>query len=370
MKAKFVQYYVAIAIVSGLMLIFTIDRSSVNVFPYDQDQKISFKTYHENVDSAYSQSSTVLAQGGEATRLAFKYTLSKNPSILEPFAALFFFRDDSTTPFFDFSAYNSIAVNLSSFRGKRVPITFTLNYKGFTDKEKLLSNLPLTFLLEYDAPGEYIIPLDKFEIPSWWLREHNLVKEDLTEIDFKRVNYIVVGSCQLLERGVEDTVEIKEIRIYNDNFANYLTTLGVLLVVGILFIILALIRKKKVVVPYSKLNIKQSYDGAPTKTEAVVNYVAKHYMNPELSINDIQNAIGISSREIGNIFKNEFGSSFKKYLNLVRLTEVKRLLLETEEPISVIAYNTGYSNVSHFNRVFKSEEGASPKNFRDREKNG
>jgi len=118
-------------------------------------------------------------------------------------------------------------------------------------------------------------------------------------------------------------------------------------------------------VPYSKVDIQEKYSDSSDKVNAVVNYVANHYADPELSLNKIEQGVGISSREIGTIFKNELGSSFKKYLNLVRLTEVKRLLLETNQTISVIAYNTGYSNVSHFNRVFKSEEGVSPKDYRE-----
>ena len=95
-------------------------------------------------------------------------------------------------------------------------------------------------------------------------------------------------------------------------------------------------------------------------------FIAKNYANPELSANDLQQSLGISEREIGLLIKNKLDSSFKAYLNSIRLTEVKRLLVETDFPVSDIAYRTGYNNIPHFNRLFKKEMDCTPKEFRER----
>jgi AraC-like DNA-binding protein len=366
-KNRLAQLFLMIFIACSIALYIKVDTTSSNIFSGNGfENDVFYETYHETVDSGYSKSEVSKLQSKDA--IEFTYTLTNNKNILEPFSALFFYRKDSVNPFFNLTNYNSIAIDFSSFRGKRIPITFTLNYEGFTDKDKLLSNLPLTYLLHYDVEGFYSLALDDFEIPSWWLREHNLKKEDLTNIDFSRVNYIVIGSCQLLGRGVEDKMTIRKVVVHTNNSSIY-TSFGItVFMLGAGLLIFSIIKSKKIVVPYSKVNIQDKYGDASSKVGAVVNYVADHYANPELSLNDIQLTVGISSREIGTIFKNEFGSSFKKYLNLVRLTEVKRLLVESGLSISVIAYKTGYSNVSHFNKVFKSEEGISPKDYRERAK--
>jgi AraC-like DNA-binding protein len=365
MKNKLIQIFIVVTTIISVALFFSVKTNSNSVFPISEsNNKVHFQTYHETLDSGYSTSFAAIPESEEA--LVFAYSLSQDKSILEPFSALFFYRKDSVQPFFDLTEFSTITLNLNAFRGKRIPITLTLNYEGFTDKDKLLSNLPLTYLLDYERARDYNIALEDFEIPSWWLREHNLKKEDLVNIDFARVNYIVIGSCQLLERGVEDKITIANIKFYSDNSTKFYLFGIFWLVCGASLYIFSLIKRKKIVVPYSKVTIQERYGDASTKVEAVVNYVANHFSDPELSLSQIERAIGISSREIGTIFKIEFESSFKKYLNLVRLTEVKRLLLETDQTISVIAYNTGYSNVSHFNRVFKSEEGVSPKDYREK----
>ena len=363
---KFIKIAVSILVLLSLGLFFLMNNKKNVVFPITDSRAVFFETYHEAVDSLFSESSIIIRKKNKKDELIFRYSLSKNTSIQEPFSALFFYKKDTSNTFFDLSVHNMISLNLSAFRGKRIPITFTLNYEGFTDENKVLSNLPMTYLLDYQSAGSYDIKLDKFEIPSWWLRQHKLQKEDLKNIDLSRVNYIVVGSCQLIDRGLDDEIIVKHIELKTDNSLLFILYGVLLLLVFVFCTIVYLSRKRKVVVPYSQLEINERYTDASSKVEAVVMYMAKNYNNPELSLNDIQNETGISSREIGLIFKNEFGSSFKKYLNLMRLTEVKRLLKETNETISVIAYQTGYSNVSHFNRVFKSEEGLSPKDYREK----
>jgi AraC-like DNA-binding protein len=83
-----------------------------------------------------------------------------------------------------------------------------------------------------------------------------------------------------------------------------------------------------------------------------------------LSILDIQNETGISEAKISAIIKNKSGITFKQFLNKLRLTESKRLLLETDLQVSEVAYKVGYNNVSHFNRIFKEVENCTPNDFR------
>ncbi len=47
------------------------------------------------------------------------------------------------------------------------------------------------------------------------------------------------------------------------------------------------------------------------------------------------------------------------------MEEAKRLLKETNQQISSIAFMVGYNNVQHFNRVFKEYTGIPPTLFRE-----
>ncbi len=60
----------------------------------------------------------------------------------------------------------------------------------------------------------------------------------------------------------------------------------------------------------------------------------------------------------------KFSMNFKQYLNTVRITEAKRLLIDTDHQIVTIAHSVGYNNIPHFNRTFKQVATVSPKVYR------
>ena len=175
----------------------------------------------------------------------------------------------------------------------------------------------------------------------------------------------MVNSCQVLGAGIQDSINVKKIAFSNSNKLNYYLCASLLLLWLLLGLIVFFYRKrKKILIPYKINELIQNPNG--TKFEQIMNYIGLNFANPDLSVTDIQSALGISTREIGVIIKDELNSNFKTFLNNIRLTEVKRLLLDSDLSISEIAYNTGYSNISHFNRIFKKEFEMSPSEFRER----
>ena len=53
-----------------------------------------------------------------------------------------------------------------------------------------------------------------------------------------------------------------------------------------------------------------------------------------------------------------------EYLLALRLQEARRLLVTTEEPVSVVALNTGFFDQSHFTKRFRKVTGMTPTQFR------
>ena len=56
------------------------------------------------------------------------------------------------------------------------------------------------------------------------------------------------------------------------------------------------------------------------------------------------------------------------YINKTRIENSKRLLLETDYHISVIAEKVGIADYNYFSRVFRKYEGISPTEYRSRKK--
>jgi AraC family transcriptional regulator len=63
-------------------------------------------------------------------------------------------------------------------------------------------------------------------------------------------------------------------------------------------------------------------------------------------------------------FKQSMGMTATNYIAGRRIERAKRMLEETELPISEIALRSGFSSQSHFTTAFRRLAGATPKAFR------
>lgn len=72
----------------------------------------------------------------------------------------------------------------------------------------------------------------------------------------------------------------------------------------------------------------------------------------------------MSPKSFCRFFKANTGKTLLEYLHELRIGEASRRLLETADPISEIAFDSGFQNLSHFNRRFRALKGTTPRAFR------
>ena len=99
------------------------------------------------------------------------------------------------------------------------------------------------------------------------------------------------------------------------------------------------------------------------KMKLVIKYVENNYME-KISIADMARELDLSESHFMKLFKNTMGTSFTSYLNEYRLTMVSRLLISSESSILDIAAESGFDNLSYFNRMFKKRFGMTPREYR------
>ena len=99
------------------------------------------------------------------------------------------------------------------------------------------------------------------------------------------------------------------------------------------------------------------------KIKTVLKYIENNYMN-EIRIADAAAVLEFSESHFMRYFKETMGTSFINYLKEYRLTMAARLLLTSDELILTIAEETGFDNLSYFNRSFKAYYGMTPREYR------
>jgi len=85
-----------------------------------------------------------------------------------------------------------------------------------------------------------------------------------------------------------------------------------------------------------------------------------------IGLQEVAGVANLSKEAFCRFFKERTGKTFTEFLLQVRIHQACQLLQESEWSISQIAYQTGFQNLSYFNRAFKKIQGETPKEFRSR----
>lgn len=99
------------------------------------------------------------------------------------------------------------------------------------------------------------------------------------------------------------------------------------------------------------------------RIRSILNYLHTNFTE-RITLESIANQVGLSSKECSRIFQRYFQESPIDYLIQYRIDQSKQMLLETNDSITDIALNTGFSNSSYFAKMFKEHTQQTPRKFR------
>jgi AraC-like DNA-binding protein len=96
---------------------------------------------------------------------------------------------------------------------------------------------------------------------------------------------------------------------------------------------------------------------------------AMDYMNQNfqkaITLTEVARLANMTDVSFSRFFKARTGITFMDSLLEMRLGHASRLLIDTTQSVSEVAYNCGFNNISNFNRLFKKKKGCTPKEFRE-----
>lgn len=79
-------------------------------------------------------------------------------------------------------------------------------------------------------------------------------------------------------------------------------------------------------------------------------------------------SVGLSLRQLEGLFQSHIGMTIHQYIIKIRIDRAKILIRQTLLPLGEIAIASGFSNFSHFSKVYKRQVGVSPRETRANEK--
>ena len=98
--------------------------------------------------------------------------------------------------------------------------------------------------------------------------------------------------------------------------------------------------------------------------QQVINYIHDNYWE-DMNLKTLAYEYNMNTSYLGQIFLKEVGYSFSQYLNNIKNSKAKEMILTTNMKIVDIAKAVGYADTSYFYRKFKKHYGVSPATLRE-----
>ena len=83
-----------------------------------------------------------------------------------------------------------------------------------------------------------------------------------------------------------------------------------------------------------------------------------------LSLKEIARTAGVHSAHLSRVFRQRMGCTVGEYVRRLRFEYACQQILSSERPLSEVAYDAGFADQSHFNRIFRNEMGMTPYTYR------
>lgn len=101
------------------------------------------------------------------------------------------------------------------------------------------------------------------------------------------------------------------------------------------------------------------------RLQEMLDFLHWHF-NEDISLGQIADSAGVSTREAQRCFKGILNMSPMEYLHHYRLQVAEELLVGTTDSVLDVGMNCGFPNPSHFIKSFRSHRGCTPRVFRQR----
>ena len=89
------------------------------------------------------------------------------------------------------------------------------------------------------------------------------------------------------------------------------------------------------------------------------------FLNARLTIIQLSKIIGINRTYLSNHINSTYGLNFNLWINHLRIEEAKQLIKQSpKRNLSEIAEQIGFTDLAHFSKQFKLQEGISPSEWR------
>lgn len=106
----------------------------------------------------------------------------------------------------------------------------------------------------------------------------------------------------------------------------------------------------------------ENHDFTSDRLVKVMHYLNSSYLK-KIELEKVAGIANLHPSAFCRFFKQKSGKSLSSFVNDMRISYACRLLIEGKTSVSQICFESGFNNLSNFNRTFKKHTGFSPSNY-------
>lgn len=110
----------------------------------------------------------------------------------------------------------------------------------------------------------------------------------------------------------------------------------------------------------------QSPRSENNRIQVAYSYILKNFADPKLKIGEVAAQVNMSESAFSHFFQKYAFRSFTQFMIDLRVGHACKLLLNTDDTVNQISFNSGFNNLANFNRLFKKYRSCTPVEYRRR----
>jgi len=101
----------------------------------------------------------------------------------------------------------------------------------------------------------------------------------------------------------------------------------------------------------------------PSNIICALQYI-EHNLSGNVTLSSLAKEANLSKHHFCRVFKKYIGKSSKRYIIDIKIEKAKNLLMDVDNNVSIVAWETGFNDLSSFIKHFKRTTGVTPSDYR------
>lgn len=259
---------------------------------------------------------------------------------------------------FNFSDYDYIKFIFDTSTPQILNVEFSV-MENIDSRNSISRNITLFYEIKNNVKEkEQFLPFNQFRIPLNNQLKYNLVKDYSAHIELSNVRKISIKNNSIANGDLSDLIVSAIVIKKRPSIIPFL-----ILLLSLIYIVIIYFNNRKNTNSLI-LNEKDDNEKEYSEYKLLRNYLLNNY-SEQLSIESVARETDIPYYKISKIIKENSGVSFNQYINRIRIDKAKKQLEQSDLQVSEIAWEVGFKNISHFNRVFKDIVQLAPLEYRN-----